>query len=194
MKKSDLILITGILFVCLLITNVISQEDSSMNASLSSVSILSITPDTSKIGDVQLNIKVQNNENITKSNLVAIVSGKGYSTYDITGIDSLAPGEKDYIFVNGNFKESGNITLTIKIDNNLFYKNVSVLTQSQADIEEQARLEQEKKDALANLSQELSGLKQRYSVLETNYYDKKDNSYDVSKVNLDQLKSYIRAI
>ena len=160
----------------------------------SSIQILTISPDTFKIGDVQLNIKVQNNDNITKSNLVALVSGKGYSTYDITGIDSLAPGEKDYIFVNGNFKESGNITLTIKIDNNIFYENISVLIQSQADIEEQARLEKEKQDALANLSSELSDLKQKYSQLETDYYNKKDNNYDVSKVSLEQLKNYIRAI
>ena len=202
MKKSDLFLLVCILFICLSIANVISQaSDSSINDSTNisiptetEITIISIVPDTFKIGDVQLNIRIQNNDNTTKTNLIALVSGRGYSTYDIIGIDSLAPNAKDYIIVSGNFKENGNITLVIKIDNNLFYKTVIVLSQSQADIEEQARLEQEKKDILANLSSQLSELKKKYSILETDYYAKQADNYDLSKVSLDQLKSYIRAI
>ncbi|VVB77795.1 Uncharacterised protein [uncultured archaeon] len=172
-------------------TNGYDKNSSELNES---VSLIGIVPDTFKIGDVQLNIRVRNNEKESKTNLIAIVSGEGYSTYDIVPIDTLDFQARDYIIVTGNFKQPGNITLTIKIDNNVFYQNVTVLSQSKEDLEEQQRVEAEKQETLANLSSQLSDLKDKYSNLESDYYDKKDNNYDVSKVNLDQLKSYLRSI
>ncbi len=160
----------------------------------SAIEIISFIPQTFKIGDVQFNIKIKNNRNETLNNIIALISGKEFSTYDITPIDSLEENQRDYILVSGNFKESGNITLTIKINEQTFYQNISVINENQADIDEKLKQQQDKIDTLNNLSQQLQDLKQRYSQLETDYYNKKDLEYDLSKVNLDDLKKYINEI
>lgn len=141
-----------------------------------------------KLGDVQFNIQILNNKNESLSNIMAFISGKGYSTYDIVPIDYLKSGEKDYIFVNGNFKESGNITLTIKIDKSVFYQNVSVSGNSV----EVDKMDEERKKALESLNLQITDLELKYNQLDDELSEKKDSSYDVSKVNLDDLKSFIR--
>lgn len=133
----------------------------------SAIEIISFIPQTFKIGDVQFNIKIKNNRNETLNNIIALISGKEFSTYDITPIDSLEENQRDYILVSGNFKESGNITLTIKINEQTFYQNISVINENQADIDEKLKQQQDKIDTLNNLSQQLQDLKQRYSQLET---------------------------
>jgi hypothetical protein len=169
----------------------ISINPSNISTPNTSVSIISIIPRNFKIGDAQINIRVQNNDNTTKTNLIAIISGKGFSTYDVVPIDSLAPGERDYIILTCSLREAGNITLTIRIDDNIFKEEISVIDPV---IVEQQIQEEQNKQILVNLSLEFLNLKQNYSTFENEYYYKKDNNYDVSKVNLDQLKSYIRTI
>lgn len=175
--------------------NISAEVNSSVSSSYintsDSVSIINIIPRNFKLGDAQINIRVQNNDNITKTNLIALVSGKGFSTYDVVPIDSLSQGEQDYIILTGNFREPGNITLTIRIDDNIFKEEVSVIDQN---VIEQQNQEKENKQIIANLSLEFESLKQNYTELENEYYDKKDNNYDVSKVSLDQLKTYMRSI
>jgi len=178
------------------LTTTNSSLNISLNSSLvfipnTSVSIISIIPKNFKLGDTQINIRVQNNDNITKINLVALISGRGFSTYDVIPIESLEPSSKDYILLTGNFREPGNITLTIRIDDNVFKEEMTVINQY---VIEKQNEEEQNKQILANLSLEFVNLKQNYITLENEYYYKKDNNYDVSKVNLDQLITYIRTI
>lgn len=200
MKKRSLILY-GIMIILVLITLIISQNTTanSTNSTISTnetvinesyISITDFIPKEFKIGDVQFNIRVRNNKNETLTNLIALISGTGFSTYSIVPIDSLSPGEKDYILVSGNFKVSGLITLSIKINELTFYQNVTV-TNPNENIEQQ---EKENQEILNNLSIQLEDLKEKYYALETEYYYKKDYDYDVSKASLDQLKNYLRQI
>ena len=153
--------------------------------------ILDFIPKNFKTGDVQFNIKIQNNHSIVLNNIVPIISGKGFSTYNVVPIASLQPGEKDYVIVSGNFKESGTITLTIKIGEEIFYQDLIVEDIVEKELEKE---KEDKKGILTNLSLQLLDLKQKYYQLESNYFDKKDRDYDLSNVNLDEIKSYIQDI
>lgn len=150
------------------------------------VNIITIVPKTFDLGEAYYNIRVENKNNYSINNLTAIVTGKGFSTYDIMPIDTILPNDKDYIIVHGNFREKGNISMRIRILDYEFYYNVLVSSS------EEIIKEQEKKDMLANLSYDLIRIKTRYSELENLYYQKKDDNYDVSKMNLDSLRNYIR--
>lgn len=148
-----------------------------------------------KLGDAQFSIQVQNKKDETVTNIIAFISGKGFSTYDVTPIDSLQLEEKGYILVNGNFKESGLINLTIKIDQKTFYQEVNVLGESEEDIQKAENLlkqQEEKKKVLAGLSQKLESLEQNYSDLEAQINKKEEENYDLSNINLNELKKYIR--
>jgi len=109
-----------IFILCLLIPLVFAQDtfqNTSQNISVNSttefvnlsnlsimrdIEITKFFPKEVKLGDVQFNIQIKNNLDETLENVFAIVSGKGFSTYDVVPIDSLEPFGKDYIFVNGN--------------------------------------------------------------------------------------------
>ena len=164
------------------------KKSNTTNSEIEKIEILSFIPKNFNAGDVQFNIRILNNHTITLKNIVPIISGKGFSTYEIIPIDSLLPGERDYIIVSGNFKESGTITLTIKINEEVFYQDVVVNNPNEVGA---LKENEEKKDILANLSLQLSDLKQKYSQLEYGYFDKKDKEYDLSKINLDDFKAYI---
>lgn len=155
---------------------------------LPEIELIDFFPKESKVGDVQLNIQIQNNKNEAINNVFALVTGKGFSTYNVKPISSLASGEKDYIFVNGNFKESGDIELTIKINDKEFTQDVEVLKE---DIPNNT-VEDNKESILTNLSIELTKLKENYTSLESAISEKKDDKYDVSKITLDDFKKYIR--
>jgi len=170
-----------------------------INVSFESPSVVvmkNFFPKDFKIGDVQFNIQVQNNGNLNLSDVSAFVSGKGFSTYDVTPIELLSVGQKDYVFVSGNFREAGNISLTIKISGEIFYQNVSVLDPSNANQKQldDLKKQESQKAELANLSVKLDELKVNYSALEDSIADKKDDNYDVSKISLTDLKSYIRNV
>ena len=152
-------------------------------------------PKEFKLGDAQFSIQVQNNKNETINNVVAFVSGKGFSTYEITSIESLEPGERGYILINGNFKESGLINLTIKINQKISLQEINVLGKSEEDLKKAEVLvkqEEEKKKALADISSKLEILKQNYSELEAQLAQKEKENYDVKSVSLVDLKKYIR--
>lgn len=148
-----------------------------------------------RIGDAQFSIQVQNNKNETMQNILALVSGKGFSTYEVAPIDTLEPQEKGYILVSGNFKESGLINLTIKIAQKAFYQEVNVLGENEEDIKKAEILvkqQEEKKKVLAEASSKLESLKQNYSDLETKLAQKEKENYDIEGVSLVELKKYLR--
>jgi len=192
MKLKEVFIFSLIITLCLNV--LISQESENQSQeqkNISAIELIALIPTTFKIGDVQFDIRVKNNYNKTLENLMAFVTGNGFSTYEVIGIDLLEPQEKNNIIVFGNFKESGNITLMIKIDKNIFYRNVTVIDDKE---ENEENMMKQKIETLNNLSQQLFDLKQRYYKLELEYNNKKSNNYEVSDVNLEPIKKYIEEI
>jgi hypothetical protein len=168
-------------------TNISANESAvPSNVSTATIAIKNFFPKTSNIGDLQLNINVQNIGTSELTNLAAFVSGDGFSSYDVVPIDSLAPQEKSYILISGNFKKAGAINLTIKINQEVFYEIVNVVDSSAS-----ASVQADQKLAAA-VTGALAALKQNYSSLESDVQKKQSGGYDVSGVSLTDLKSMIR--
>ncbi|MEI7718302.1 MAG: hypothetical protein WCI72_00415 [archaeon] len=170
-------------------TNLTGNLSSSINETIqvsdATINLKNFLPGETKLGDVQLSINVQNIGDKELTNLYAFVSGDGFSSYDVIPIDSLRPSEKSYILVSGNFKKSGAINLTLKINQEVFYRVVKVFDDSISIAVYNTAL-------ASNLSNELSILKVNYSDLESNYQIKKNEGYDVSGVSLSDLKIMLR--
>jgi hypothetical protein len=165
------------------------------NISIHKLLLTNFMPKEAKLGDVQFNLQVQNNQNETASDIIAFVTGAGFSTYEMIPIESLATMDKSYIFVYGNLKQEGNITLTIKINDDTFYQNITVINPD-GDKEklEEIQKEQEISLQIKNISDSLVILRQNFSDLETLLEEKEGNNYDVSSVNLNTLDNYIHNI
>jgi len=207
MRKNILVIVSLFVFICLAVS-VFGENDSIINDSLNgsanisenisvndsvienvsttSIVIKNFFPKSANIGDVQLNINVQNIGDQELTNIAAFVSGNGFSSYDVVPIDSLKSQEKSYILISGNFKKSGEINLTIKINQEIFYQSVNV-----SDVAASASA-QANQQLAANVTSMLAALKQNYSDLETNFQSKKDLGYDVAGVSLADLKILIR--
>src|SRR3989344_6026234 len=123
MSKGGIVLC---LIISIFLIGIAFAEESDALSESDGISLVNFLPTETKIGDVQFNIQIKNDGNDTINNLIAFVSGRGYSSYDIVPADSLAPGEKSYILVYGNLKESGNVTLTVRVDREVFYKEITV--------------------------------------------------------------------
>ncbi len=158
---------------------------------LKDIEIIKFFPREVKLGDVQFSIQVINNKNKTFENVLAVIKGAGFSSYDVVEIDKLGPYEKDYIFVDGNLVQSGEITLTIKIVKDTFYQKISVFD-SKKEIDESEKAK--KLERLKELSKELEELKKNYITLELDLLKKKENGYDISGIKLEDLKKYIRDV
>ncbi|MFH0978657.1 MAG: hypothetical protein V1837_05125 [Candidatus Woesearchaeota archaeon] len=158
--------------------------------------VTSVVPRQFKIGDIQFNIQVQNTGNVELKNIMALITGRGFSMYDAVPIDSLKPGEKSYIIVMGYVKEEGGSTLTIRINEKVFHQDISVLDpNSQSDKARIAILQaQEEKNnqAIETLSAQLANLKNKNKELENELAQKKSTNYDVSAVNLEDMKTFLR--
>ena len=162
--------------------------------------LVHVVPNEFKTGDVQFNLQIQNNGTTELKDIGAFITGKGFSTYEIVPIDSLKPNEKSYILVMGNVKEAGIIELAIKISDKaldkVFNRNITVIdTASVEDKEKLAALEKkevEKKALVSGLLVQLNDLKANFTMLEKELETKKDENYDVSSVNLDDLKKLVR--
>jgi hypothetical protein len=150
---------------------------------LPNLEIKNFFPTTFKPGDSQLNIYVQNN-GPTLNNLGAFIEGNGYSTYNLVPISILETNGKNYIIVTGNFRDSGKINLTITINGEKFYQEVTVTSD---------KTEQVVTD-FGNISIQLDELKRNYDLLEQKTAEKKSAGYDISKINLADLKNFIRNI
>jgi len=129
MKKNFVFL--GFVFILVFCSFALAQEIITENqTSANETNFTSVIPDIElknfipkdfNLGDTQFSIQIVNLKNETINNTSAFVVGKGFSTYDIVPIDSLSPGERGYILVLGNFKESGEINLTVRINQYAFY-------------------------------------------------------------------------
>ncbi|MEN9625808.1 MAG: hypothetical protein RL557_136 [archaeon] len=172
--------------------NTSAEENASLNQTveLQDIEILKFFPKEVKTGDVAFNIQVKNNLDATFENVYAFISGSGFATYEVIPIETLGPFERDYIFVNGNLKESGSINLTIRIGKYIFYQQLYVF-----DIEKESEnTEEEKKlEQLKELSMKLEDLKKNYTELELVISEKEDRDFDVTDINLEDLKKYIRS-
>lgn len=158
--------------------------------------IIGFTPTQTKIGDVQLNIQLKNTGNTELNNLYPLVSGDGFSTVNVQPIDSMQPGEKSYLFVMGTFAKAGNINLTIRLMNKVFYRIIAVVDPNAADNKEKLAQQQKEEEArkamLASLSAELTDMQSKYHTLETDFNTKKADNYDLSAVSITDLKNYLR--
>lgn len=203
MKKSTFVILSFVLIFSL--TGIYAQGNDTGNQTITDNSsiivqnliLTNFMPQEVKLGDVQFNIQVQNNENVTVNNTFAFVTGNGFSTYNVASIASLAPQEKDYIFVYGNLRQSGNITLTIKINDETFYQNITVInqnTESDQQKLDELQAEQEKEKQIKNISDQLNVLKQNFTVLQNELSDKQSGNYDVSLINLNILDNYLHNI
>lgn len=139
---------------------------------------------------------VFNPGNVELKNLLAFISGKGLSSYDITPIDILKPGEKSYILMTGNLKEEGDIPLTIRINDKTFIQVIKVIDPNSQSNQVALKLMQEKeankKAAITILSQQYEELSKNYTILDEDYSAKKKEKYDLSEVNLEELKTFLR--
>ena len=189
-------------FIGFIVTQITAQNESSSETANETnqtqiadykpeIEITRFFPKESNLGNVQFNIQVQNNKNETLENVFAIVKGRGFSTYDVTPIEKLLPNERDYIFVNGNLAEGGEINLSITILKNVFYQKIIVFDVSKKINESE---EEKKSERLKEISQELKRLKENYIQLELEISRKKEKNYDLSGVNLEDLKKFVRSI
>ena len=187
-----------ILLLLLILTLVYAQDPNNLNESgnqtdleVSEIEITKFFPKEVKLGEVQFNIQIKNNKNEIFENVFAIVRGAGFSTYDVTPIEKLGPYEKDYIFVNGKLENSGEINLSITIGKNIFYQKITVI-----DVGEKQQQNEKEKESqrFVDILQELEILKENYTELEVEISEKKEDNYDLSGVNLEDLKEYLRDI
>jgi hypothetical protein len=202
MKKSIFVILGFILIFSL--TGIYAQGDETGNQTMDNSSVIvpnliltNFMPQEVKLGDVQFNVQIQNNKNEIVNNTFAFITGTGFSTYNVASIASLAPGEKDYIFVYGNLKQAGNITLTIKINDETFYQNITVINQNiESDQQklDELQAEQEKEQQIKNISDKLNGLKQNFTSLQNEFSDKQSGNYDVSLINLNILDNYLHNV
>ena len=200
MKKSAFISL--ILIFVLSLNGIYAQGNETVNQTVDnssviatpSLDLINFMPKEVKLGDVQFNLQIQNNKNETVNNTFAFITGDGFSTYNVVPINSLASGEKDYIFVYGNLKQTGNITLTIAINDETFYQNITVIsdTSNQQKLDE-LQQEQEKEQQIKNISDQLNGIKQNFTLLQNEFSEKQSN-YDLSLINLNTLDNYIHNV
>ena len=202
MKKDILSLL--FLLIIFSLTGILAQINVSDNQTAvpdnqtsQGILLTNFMPQEVKLGDVQFNLQIQNNNNETATNILAFVTGNGFSTYDMIPIDSLSPEDKSYIFIYGNLKQAGNITLTIKISDKSFYQNISVIdpnAESDQQKIDDIKKQQEKEQQIKNISDQLDILKQNFTILEDEISYKQSNNYDISLVNLNILNNYLHNI
>jgi len=177
-------------------TNITVPHIETVKPPVVNFTVTSLFPKEFKVGDIQFNIQVQNTGDVELKNVVAIVAGPGFSSYDTVPIDSLKPGEKSYVIVMGNVKFDGVSTLMIRINERLFYQNISVIDpearQGAAKLEEMQKQEDQLKLQLSDLRAQLDALKSNYSALEFELEKRKGQQYDVGDVKLDDLKTFLR--
>lgn len=149
--------------------------------------IITLTPTEVKQGDVILTLTIENNGTVALQNLIPLISGKGFSVYDVVSIKEVAPAETASAYVLGHFSDAGTIALTIKMNGKTEIQRVVVSGTSENEEEREAA----KKEALETLSTQIRQLEEDFAVLE-NTLEEKQKKYVVSDVDLSVLKEYIR--
>lgn len=151
--------------------------------------LINVTPDEAQKGDVLLKIVIKNTGNTLLSNSVPVVVGRGFSTYDTVPLTELKPGKKGDIFVSGTFAEAGDILLTVKLNDHIFYDRIHI-SSAEPDAAALERAAKIREALLKNLTAEIQALKTSYDELEQEVRSKK-KGYDLSEVKLDELKKYL---
>jgi hypothetical protein len=156
----------------------------------------SFVPKDFKVGEIQFNIQIQNTGNVDLKNLVAIITGRGFSMTDSVPIDTLKPGEKSYIIVMGNIQEEGSRRLSARISDKIFFQDINVIDpnseKNRIEVAAMQRQDEQNKIMLEKLSIALTELKKNYTSIESDLYNKKNDRYDTSYVKLDELKTFLR--
>jgi len=98
--------------------------------------------------------------------------------------------------MTGNLKEEGDIPLTIRINDKTFIQVIKVIDPNSQSNQVALKLMQEKeankKAAITILSQQYEELSKNYTILDEDYSAKKKEKYDLSEVNLEELKTFLR--
>ncbi len=162
----------------------ITIDTSNETIPITNFTLIKIIPNEMNIGDTQLNLQIENTGNTDITDISALITGKGISTYNIEPIEVLHPGEKGYILLWINTKQADNISLNIKIKDKTFTKDIIVINPNAG-----TAIDLEK---LGLLNNELSNLTKIYDQYEIDYKKKKDTGYDVSEISFNDVKSYIR--
>jgi len=173
-----------------------NQTNNETQGPFTDYEMVAILPREFKVGETTLNIQIKNTGTTVLNNLMAFVSGKGFASYDVTPIDLLRPGEKSYIVVSGTFEKEGNVTLTIWVQDKSFYYNVTVMDPDALAREQQLNqleyAQERARASIAVISAQLADLINNYTQLENDLERKRSSSYDVSNVNLEDLKKFVR--
>jgi len=149
------------------------------------LSLLEVFPKELSIGKAQLNLLVRNTGNNELKNLGAFISGTGILVSNIKPIDELKPREEKYILVWIEARESGAISLTIRILDKIFYEEIII----------QGQENEKNKDSTAEISklvEELADYNKDYEAVERDYENKKRDSYIIEDISLEDAKAYLR--
>jgi hypothetical protein len=166
--------------------NISINNETQTNISVTDFNLTKIIPNEMNIGDTQLNLQIENIGNNDISDISALITGKGVSTYNIEPIDILHPGEKGYILLWISTKQAGNISLNIKIKDKIFTQEITVINPNAGTGQEIDLVK------LNTLNNELTNLTKLYDQYESDYKKKKDAGYDVSSISFNDVKNYIR--
>lgn len=150
-----------------------------------SVSLVRITPDSFTQGDAQFTLVLRNNGTEALYSLVPVLAGTGFASYEITPLERLEVNGTGYILVRGLFQQAGNVTLSIRIGEQIF--SLSVFIRSLTSL----ALPVSPLD-LTNLTERLTSLKRTYESLEALRTTKANQGYDVSDIHLDEAKKLLR--
>lgn len=142
-------------------------------------------PTTLGLGRQQLNILLRNTGTVALTNVSVYVSGPGISTVSTLPLNTLLVGEKDYVFVTADIKQSGVHDLVLKIFFN--GKIQDKLVEQLTVLDEQKPASSSEEINATALAQQLEQLKEEYRDLEQEYQNKKIDGYTVDLV-YDRLK------
>jgi hypothetical protein len=155
------------------------------------LSIERMFPNSTKIGETQLNILIRNSGTVGLSNVYALVSGDGITVIEKIPISYLAGGDKDYAFVKINASKPGSIDLVVKLfaAGKLKKTVVEQIAVAAEKVDKPAVKEDIASDGpdVKEVSERLDTMKDKFRVLEQDYLDKKTKGYGVETV-YDSLK------
>ncbi|MDO8642288.1 MAG: hypothetical protein Q7R76_01705 [Candidatus Woesearchaeota archaeon] len=154
--------------------------------------LVNVTPDDAQTGDVLLKIMIKNSGNTKLENLVPVVVARGFSTYDTIPLKSLTPFRVGELFVSGHIADAGDILLTIKINDKIFYDTIKVIEKESVSAQERLATEVAREKEIGNFTAQVAALKTNYDALEQEVREKK-KGYDLSDIKLDDLKKYLLA-
>lgn len=158
-----------------------------------SFDLAKVIPGDVKIGDSQINILIKNTGNQNLTNLNTVITGDGVSVYTQEQISSLNPSDSKYILAWINTKKSGKIPLSIRVQDKVFTASLNVVdseqtAQAKKDAEELAA----KRRKIREIQSDISNLSDIYEAFQKDYYIKESKGYDMTSININDAKSYLR--